>query len=55
MANYQEARVNLTNTQLSKLKSSRKKRKKQYQVQIKIFIIKNCCNNYFQQQDKQLK
>ena len=30
MANYQEARVKLTNTQLNKLKSAAKKRQKKY-------------------------
>ena len=30
MTDYQEARVNLTNTQLNKLKSAAKKRQEQY-------------------------
>ena len=63
MANYQEARVKLTNTQLNKLKSAAKNKNGTIFWNIfkmktrigKIFKMKNCHMNYFSQQDKQLK
>ena len=56
MANYQEARVKLTNTQSSKLKSAAKNNTGTIlKLNKKNLKMKNCHMNYFYQQDKQLK
>ena len=56
MANYQEARVKLTNTQSSKLKSAAKNNRGTIlKLNKKNLKMKNCHMNYFYQQDKQLK
>ena len=54
MANYEEARVKLTNTQLNKLKSAAKNKTGTTLRITKGNFIKtmNCLTNYFEQQDK---
>ena len=49
MANYQEARVKPTNTQLNKLKSAAKKirQEQHYNYIRKTLKMKNCHMNYF--------
>ena len=48
MANYQEARVKLTNTQLNKLKSAAKNKTGTIlKMTKKNFNMKNCHMNYF--------
>ena len=50
MASYQEARVTLTNTQLNKLKSKAKNK-----TETILRLNKTKFEDYFQQEDKQLK
>ena len=47
MANYQEARVKLTNTQLNKLKSAKNNTGTISRLNKKNFEDKNCHMNYF--------
>ena len=48
MANYQEARVKLTNSQLNKLKSAAKNKTGTIvRINKKNFEMKNCHMNYF--------
>ena len=56
MANYQEARLKVTYTQLVKLKFAAKNMTRTtLRLKKKDLKMKNCHMNYFQQQDKQLK
>ena len=55
MANYEEAKVKLTNTHLSKLKSASKNKTGTTEKLRKNVKMKNYRENYFKRQDKKSK